>query len=127
MTTYVETDFLLALTGDADWLTDGAKDTLEEHDVVTSSAAYLELLLIRDRHEVEYVTLFANMLELVPVGSEEERQIVLKSAKYFEAGLTAFDAFHVATAEARGAPVLGSDTTDDVDSERISLDSDGDE
>lgn len=122
MTVYVESDFLLALIKNSDWLKYRAETALDEHDVVTSSYAYLEVLLLRERHEFDYITLISNMLDLVPVETEEERQIVLKAVDYFEDGMTAFDAFHAATAETRGHPILGSDNAyDDVDPERISL------
>ena len=79
MTAYVETDYLLALTKDSDWLKDRAEKALEEHDVVTSTYSYLEVLLISERHEFDYIKLFSNMLEVVPVETDEERQIVLKA------------------------------------------------
>ncbi|QKY20498.1 PIN domain-containing protein [Halolamina sp. CBA1230] len=127
MTAYVETDFLLALAKDSDWLKDRAENLLEEHDVVTSSYAYLEVLLIRERHEFDYITLFSNMLDIVPVETEEEKQIVLKAVNYFEEGMTAFDSFHAATAETRGHPILGSDNAyEDVDAERLPLEPDTD-
>ncbi len=128
MTVYVETDFLLALIKDSDWLQDRAENALDEHEVVTSSYAYLELLLIRERHEFEYIKLVSNMLDLVPVETDAERQIVLKAVQYFEDGMTAFDSFHAATAETRGHAILGSDKAyDDVDAERISLEPEADE
>jgi predicted nucleic acid-binding protein len=128
MTTYVETDFLLALAKDADWLKDRAEQALEERDLVTSSYAYLEVLLIRERHEFDYVRLVSNMLELVPVANEQERQIVLKGVGYFEDGMTAFDAFHAATAETRGHAILGSDKSyENVGPERIQLEPDSEE
>lgn len=122
MIVYVETDFLLALAKDSDWLKGRAEETLEARDVVTSTYSYLELLLIGERHEFDYVTLFANMLEVVPVETDEERQIVLKAVKYFEDGMTAFDSFHAATAESRGCPVLSSDKAyESADPERLPL------
>jgi predicted nucleic acid-binding protein len=128
MTAYVETDFLLALAKDSDWLKDRAENLLEEHDVVTSSYAYLEVLLIRERHEFDYIKLFSNMLDIVPVETEEEKQIVLKAVNYFEEGMTAFDSFHAATAETRGHPILGSDKVyEDVDAERLPLEPDTDD
>lgn len=128
MTVYVETDFLLALIKDSDWLQARAENALDEHEVVTSSYAYLELLLIRERHEFKYIKLFSNMLDIVPVETDAERQIVLKAVQYFEDGMTAFDSFHAATAETRGHPILGSDKAyDDVDPERISLEPTDDE
>lgn len=47
-------------------------------------------------------------------------QIVLKSIHYFEEGVTAFDAFHAATAETRGHSILGLDTAfESVDPDRV--------
>jgi uncharacterized protein YtpQ (UPF0354 family) len=128
MTTYVETEFLLALAKDGDWLKDRAERALEERDLVTAPYAYLEVLLVQERHEFDYVTFVSNMLELVPVANDEERQIVLKGVSYVEEGMTAFDAFHAATADTRGYPILGSDTSyEDVGPRRIPLESDSDE
>lgn len=128
MTVYVETDFLLALIKDTDWLKRRAEEVLAAEEVITSPYAYLEVLLVRERHEFEYTTLVSNLLELVPVGSNEEKQIVLKAVNYFEDGLTAFDAFHAATAETRCLPIRGSDTVyEEVDAERLPLEPDTDE
>ncbi|WP_193310554.1 PIN domain-containing protein [Halorubrum halophilum] len=122
MTTYVETDYLLALAKDSDWLKDRAEEELEQQDVVTSTYSYLEILLIQERHEFDYIKLFSNMLEVVPVETDEERQIVLKAVNYFDDGMTAFDSFHAATAETRGHPILSSDKAyENVDSERLPL------
>ena len=109
MTVYVETDFLLALAKDTDWLQGSAEDALVEYDVETSSYSYLELLLARERYEFDYVPLVANLLELVPVRNEEEKQVVLKAVNYYDEGMTPFDAFHAATAETRGTDVLSSE------------------
>ena len=109
MTVYVETDFLLALAKDSDWLQSSAEDALEEYEVETSTFSYLELLLARERYEFDYIPLVANLLELVPVGNDRERQIVLKATNYYEEGMTPFDAFHAATAETRGLDVLSSE------------------
>jgi predicted nucleic acid-binding protein len=127
MTAYVETDFLLALIRDSDWLKGRAEDALDERDVVTSTYSYLELLLVRERHEFEHVRLFSNMLDVVPVETEEDRQIVLKAANYVDDGLTAFDAFHAAAAETRGYSILSSDTAyEDIDPDRLPLEPDTD-
>lgn len=122
MTVFVEVDFLLALAKSDDWLQQSAEEALHEHDVVTSPFAYLEMLILLERQQFDYVRLFGNLLELVPVGDDEERQIVLKAVSYFAEGLTPFDSFHAATAETRGLSVLSSDKAyDDVDAERLPL------
>jgi len=122
MTVYVETDFLLALAKGSDWLQQSAEEALDEYDVETSAFSYLELLLARERYEFDYVPLVANLLELVPVRDEEERQIVLKAVNYFDEGMTAFDAFHAATAETRTLNVLSSEKDyEDIEVKRVPL------
>jgi len=109
MTVYVETDFLLALAKDSDWLQGSAEVALDEYEVETSVFSYLELVLARERYEFDYVPLVANLLELVPVRDEEEKQVVLKAVNYYDEGMTPFDAFHAATAETRRIDVLSSE------------------
>lgn len=127
MTVFVETDFLLAVLKDDDWLQERAEAILddEETDVVTSAFAYLELLIVLERHQFDFVRLFANLLEVAPVGDDDERQVVLKAVAYFSDGMTPFDAFHAATAETRGLSILSSDTAyADVDPDRLALEPD---
>lgn len=127
MTAFVEADFLLALAKDDDWLGRRAEAALDEHEVVTSPFAYLEVLIVVEREQFDFVRLFANLLDLVPVAHEEERQIVLKTVSYFGEGMTPFDAFHAATAETRGLPILSSDKAyGDVDPDRIMLEPEDD-
>ncbi|WP_251344017.1 PIN domain-containing protein [Haloplanus halophilus] len=122
MTVYVETDFLLALAKDTDWLQESAEAALDEHEVETSALSYLELVLARERYEFDYVPLVANLLELVPVRDEEEKQVVLKAINYYEEGMTPFDAFHAATAETRGMDALSSEKDyDGIEVERVPL------
>jgi predicted nucleic acid-binding protein len=122
MTVYVETDFLLALTKDSDWLQGSAEEALDEYEVETSPVSYLELVLARERYEFDYVPLVANLLELVPVRDEEEKQVVLKAVNYYDEGMTPFDAFHAATAETRGMDVLSSEKDyEDIEVSRVPL------
>ncbi|WP_254838807.1 PIN domain-containing protein [Natronomonas marina] len=127
MTVFVETDFLLAIAKDDDWLQGRAESFLDDHEVVTSPFAYLELLLVLERYQFDYLRLFANLLEVVPVGDESEQQVVLKAVAYFEDGMTPFDSFHAATAETRGLSILASDRAyDEADPERLPLELDDD-
>lgn len=122
MTVFVETDFLLALAKDSDWLQGSAEQALEEYEVETSALAYLELLFARERYEFDHVQLVVNLLELVPVRDELEKQVVLKAINYYEEGMTPFDAFHAATAESRGLDVLSSERDyEDVEVSRVPL------
>ncbi|WP_336361538.1 PIN domain-containing protein [Haladaptatus sp. ZSTT2] len=122
MTVYVETDFLLALAKDSDWLQGSAEEALDTYEVETSAFSYLELVLARERYEFDFVPLVANLLELVPVQNEQEKQIVLKGVNYYDEGMTPFDAFHAATAETRGLDVLSSEKDyEDIDVNRLPL------
>lgn len=122
MTVYVETDFLLALVKPNDWLQRRAETILAERDVVTSPTAYLELLLTTERDAFDHARVVGNLLELVPVGSATDHQIVLKTVSYFEDGMMPFDAFHAATTETRGHPICSSDKAyADADPTRIPL------
>jgi len=128
MTVLVETDFLLAIARDDDWLRERAEEALDEREVVTSPFAYLELLIVLKCHQFDYVRLFANLLDVVPVGNEEEQQVVLKAVACFEDGMTPLDSFHAATAETRGLSILSSDKAyGDVDTRRLPLKPDTDE
>ena len=128
MTVFVETDFLLTIAKDDDWLQERAEEVLDEREVVTSPFAYLELLIVLERQQFDYVRLFANLLDIVPVSNEEEKQVVLKAVAYLEDGMTPFDSFHAATAETRGLSILSSDKAyGDVTAERLPLGPDTDE
>ena len=128
MTVLAETDFLLAIAKDDDWLQERAEEALDEREVVASPFAYLELLIVLERHQLDYVRLFANLLDVVPVENEEEQQVVLKAVAYFDDGMTPFDSFHAATAETRGLSILSSDKAyGNVDAQRPPLEPDTDE
>ena len=119
---FVGADFVSTLARDDDWLQARAEETLEARDVVTSPFAYLELLMVLERYQFDYVRLFANLLDVVPVGDDREQQTVLKTVNYVEDGMTPFDAVHAATAETRGPVILSSDGAyGAVDPERTPL------
>ena len=126
MTVYVESDFLIALVKDSDRLRAEAESALAEHDVETSAFAYLEIRLARERHEFDYVPLIANLLDLVPVRDDGERQFVLKAVNYYADGMSPFDAVHAATAETRERAVLSSEQDyDEIGVERVPLEPQG--
>ncbi|QCC59468.1 PIN domain nuclease [Natrinema thermotolerans] len=120
---YVETDFLLALLKDSDWLQAEAKAALDEHEVETSILAYAELFLLLDDYDVDRVRAISNLVELVPVRPEEHSQAVLKAVKYQdEYGMTNFDSLHAGMVDTWETPVLGSERDyDDLEIERIPL------
>jgi predicted nucleic acid-binding protein len=128
---YVETDFLIALAKDSDWLKDNAESVLQDEDteVSTSILAYAEFLLLAEKYDIDRVRAVSNLLEMVPVAPEDHSQAVLKAAKYQEEhGMTTFDALHAGLAETRGACILSSEKDyDSLDIERVRLEEDSGE
>jgi len=122
---YVETDFLIALGKDSDWLKENAEGVLRDEDieVSTSILAYAEFLLLAEKYDIDRARAVSNLLELVPVLPEEHSQAVLKAAKYQEEhGMTTFDSLHAGLAETRGARILSSEQDyDALDIERVRL------
>lgn len=113
--TYVETDFLFAVAKPDDWLSEEVEAVLAEEPVETSLLAYAEFLVAAytegDGFEFEVTPLVANMLDLVPLPSPEEEELLLAAATYLDDhDLTPFDALHAAHAATRHEGVLiGSD------------------
>ncbi|RRJ33410.1 hypothetical protein [Halocatena pleomorpha] len=91
---YVETDFLLALIKDDDWLSDAAETVYREHreSLWTSQFTLIELL--------------ANASSLIDVRSDVET-VVVAASHVEEHGFTPFDALHLV--ESDGNTVVSSD------------------
>jgi predicted nucleic acid-binding protein len=125
---YVETDFLIALAKDSDWLKENAEGALQNKDteVSTSILAYAEFLLLAEKYGIDRLRAVSNLLEMVPVVPEDHSQAVLKAAKYQEEyGMTTFNALHAGLAETRGARILSSEKDyDALDIERVPIEED---
>ncbi|SEL23623.1 PIN domain-containing protein [Haloferax larsenii] len=132
---YVETDFLIALVKNEDWLRDSALEALQERDDIhTSILAYAEVLvLFYDREQSEYdidaPRAIANLLELVPITPKEHEDAVLAAAAFLEEyHLTPFDALHAGVIATSGEEVLSSEQDyDTVGLDRTPLEPDRDE
>ncbi|WP_299234881.1 PIN domain-containing protein [Natronomonas sp.] len=113
--TYVETDFLFAVAKPDDWLTEEVEAVLAEEPVETSLLVYAEFLVAAytrgEGFEFEVAPLVANMLDLVPLPSAADEELLLAAATYLDDhDLTPFDALHAAHATTRHDGVLiGSD------------------
>ncbi|ELZ11377.1 PilT protein domain protein [Natrinema thermotolerans DSM 11552] len=118
---YADTDFFIALVKDDDWLQDRAAEIALENDgeIYTSRATLLELLVISDRFEFDRMEALTSALEIATIPEDED--VLFQAADYMEEdGLTAFDAYHVAYAEAD--PIVSSDKSiDDVTDDRIAI------
>ncbi|MFC6960678.1 PIN domain-containing protein [Halocatena marina] len=117
---YAETDFLLALIKDEDWLGDAAETVYREHrdSLWTSQFALIELLLVAYREERDTEHVIANAANLVEVRGDVDT--VVAAASYVEDhGFTPFDALHLV--ESNGDTVVSSDETYEDFAPRLDL------
>ncbi len=132
---YVETDFLIALVKNDDWLQESALHELEERDDIhTSILAYAEVLvLFYDRDDSEYKIdaprAIANLLELVPIEPETHEDAVLAAATFLdEYEMTPFDALHAGVIATGEETVLSTEQDyDKVGLDRVPLEPHEDE
>jgi len=121
---YVETDFLLALAKESDWLKGEAEKALKEYEEIeTSILAYAELLYLVEDYDIDRTRAISNLLNLVPVRPQSHEQAILKAVQHQdEYGMTNFDSLHAGIIDTWNEPVLGSEQDYDyLDIERIPL------
>ena len=107
---YAETDFLLALIKDDDWLGEAAETVYREHqdDLWTSQLTLIELLLVAYREERDVERVVANAASLLEVRGDVDT--VATAATYVaDHGFTPFDALHAGLAATRDEQVLSSE------------------
>ena len=95
---FADTDFLLALIKDSDWLKDKAAKILKQNrkKINTSVSVMIEVALICKRLKINAIEVFSNVFELINV-DEETYAICMRAVLYIEKyGLNVFDAFHAA-------------------------------
>jgi hypothetical protein len=117
---YAETDFLLALIKEDDWLAEPAEAVYETHDELwTSPYTLVELMLVAYREDWNVLHVVASAKELVDVRGDTEA--ILAAASYVEdEGFTPLDALHLVQS---GDDVIVSSETDyDGFSDRLALD-----
>ncbi|AWB27979.1 type II toxin-antitoxin system VapC family toxin [Halococcoides cellulosivorans] len=109
---YAETDFLLALIKDDDWLGDAAEAVYEAHadDLWTSQFTLAELLMVAYREDRDVERVVTNATSLVTVRGDETA-IVAAATHVKEYGLTPFDAIHLVMAD--GDRIVSSDDSYD--------------
>lgn len=92
---YVETDFILALLKDDDWLQESAEEVYNhEDDLWTSRYTLVEIMVLSYREGWNSTRMVSNATKLVEVeGGVED----IKAASTFveEEGFTPFDALHL--------------------------------
>ncbi|ELZ20961.1 type II toxin-antitoxin system VapC family toxin [Natrinema limicola] len=117
---YAETDFLLALIKDDDWLGDAAESIYREHrdELWTSQFTLIELLMVAYREERDTERVVSNAANLVEVRGDVET--VVTAATYVEDhGFTPFDALHLV--ESNGETIVSSDETYEDVTSRLDL------
>ena len=117
-----DTDFILALIKDSDWLKQKALNILKENKgkIRTSLSVMMELALICKRLNIDVLETFANVFELIEV-NEETYEVCMKAALYMKKyGLNVFDSFHAACCA--DSEIISSDTAyEKVGLKRIKL------
>lgn len=105
---YVETDFLLALIKDEDWLGEAAETVYRDHrdELWTAQFTLIELLLVAYREDRDTERVVTNAANLVEVRGDVDT--VVAAATYVEDhGFTPFDALHLV--ESADATIVSSD------------------
>ncbi|MBS8118098.1 type II toxin-antitoxin system VapC family toxin [Haloferax volcanii] len=115
-----ETDFLLALIKDEDWLGDAAEAVYRNHrdELWTSQFTLIELLMVAYREERDTERVITNVAALLEVRGDVDT--VLTAATYVEDhGFTPFDALHLV--ESDGDTIVSSDETYESFAPRLDL------
>jgi hypothetical protein len=117
---YAETDFLLALIKDEDWLGEAAATVYRDHqdELWTSQFTLIELLMIAYREERDTERVITNAAALLDVRGDVDT--VVTAATYVEDhGFTPFDALHLV--ESDGDTIVSSDETYESFAPRLDL------
>ncbi|WP_416840434.1 type II toxin-antitoxin system VapC family toxin [Haloferax sp. DFSO52] len=117
---YAETDFILALIKDEDWLGDAAEEVYRDHrdELWTSQFTLIELLMVAYREERDTERVVTNAAALLEVRGDVDT--VVTAATYVEDhGFTPFDALHLV--ESDGDTIVSSDETYESFAPRLDL------
>jgi len=122
---YVETDFVLALIKDDDWLSEKAEKIYRENreDLWTSEYTLLELMLVAYREDMNVLRVVSETMDLLEIKGGSSR---IESAAVYveEERLTPFDAVHLASSN--GEKIVSSDKSYDKFAERLPLEENDD-
>ena len=95
---FADTDFILALVKDTDWLKENAVKILKDNKskITTSISVMIEVALMCKKFKVNAMNTFAHIFEIINV-DEETYSVCMRAALYIEKyNLNVFDAFHAA-------------------------------
>lgn len=123
---FADTNFLLALIKESDWLKESAEDILEKQRgaINTSVSVIIELAIVCKRLGLDTQQAIAHALELTRI-DENEYAACMRAAVYIgKHGLNVFDAFHAAYCG--NDTIISSDAAyDKLGIERIRLEKGG--
>ncbi|WEL24015.1 type II toxin-antitoxin system VapC family toxin [Candidatus Nanohalovita haloferacivicina] len=117
---YVETDFILALLKEDDWLSDKAEQIYRENrkDLWTSEYTLLELMLVAYREDRNVLKTVSETIELLEVRGDS-KDIESAAAYVQQEEMTPFDALHLVKSD--GEKIVSSDKEYDKYTERRKL------
>lgn len=121
---YADTDFLIALIKDEDWLKQAAEEVYRENrgDIWTSRYGILELLVVSYREGWSCTEVLANIEELIDIRDEPE-ELFRAAAVIENRDMTPLDAVHLVISG--DDPIISSDQAYDDRSERLKLEERG--
>lgn len=120
---YVETDFILALIKDDDWLRHPAETLYQEHgdELWTDRDTLIELMMVAYREDWNVERVVADSNALLEVRGDTDT--VLAAASHVqEHDFTPFDALHLVNSKA--CPIVSSDDSYAAFSDRVPLEPD---
>ena len=119
---FADTDFILALVKDTDWLKENAVNILKENKgkIRTSVSVMIEVALMCKKFKVNTMNTFAHIFEIINV-DDETYSVCMRAALYIEKyNLNVFDAFHAASC--KDEKIISSDDVyESVGIERVRL------
>src|SRR3989338_771391 len=95
---FADTDFILGLLKDSDWLKENAVKILDGYKgkIKTSISVMIEVALICKRLNMDVLNTFAHIFEIIIV-DEKTQEVCLRAALYItKYGLGVFDSFNAA-------------------------------
>ncbi len=119
---FADTDFILALIKDSDWLKDKANKVFEEYKekIKTSISVMIEIALLCKKFNREVFRTFSDISEMIKI-EEDAYNICLRASTYIDKdNLNVFDAFHAAYCF--GDTIISSDSVyDKIGIKRLKL------
>lgn len=119
---FADTDFILAIVKDTDWLKTNALKILNANKgrIKTSGSVMIEIALMCKKFKISTMNTFAHVFEIINV-DEETYSVCMRAALYIDKyNLNVFDAFHAASCKEE--KIISSDNVyESIGIERIKL------